>query len=75
MKRTCGSGTGSVYHQVGLTDEAITAAVTLQTKRYISDRSLPDKAIDLIDENCPRGCGLQRSLHLSGGRSGRTAPS
>lgn len=37
------------YHQVKYTDEAIKAAVTL-ADRYISDRFLPDKAIDLIDE-------------------------
>ena len=37
------------YHQVKYTDEAIKAAVTL-SHRYISDRFLPDKAIDLIDE-------------------------
>lgn len=37
------------HHGVNITDEAITAAVTL-SKRYITDRNLPDKAIDLIDE-------------------------
>ena len=37
------------YHQVKYTDQAIKAAVTL-SERYISDRFLPDKAIDLIDE-------------------------
>mmetsp|Transcript_9627 Transcript_9627/g.24649 ORF Transcript_9627/g.24649 Transcript_9627/m.24649 type:complete len:952 (-) Transcript_9627:80-2935(-) len=37
------------YHQCIYTDEAIEAAVTLAS-RYISDRFLPDKAIDLIDE-------------------------
>ena len=37
------------HHRVRITDEAITAAVTLSA-RYISDRFLPDKAIDLIDE-------------------------
>ena len=37
------------HHKVKITDEAITAAVKLST-RYISDRFLPDKAIDLIDE-------------------------
>ncbi len=37
------------YHQVKYTDQAIKAAVTL-SHRYISDRFLPDKAIDLIDE-------------------------
>ncbi|MDT8781234.1 MAG: ATP-dependent chaperone ClpB [Candidatus Bathyarchaeota archaeon] len=38
-----------VYHHVRITDEAIIAAVELSQK-YISDRFLPDKAIDLIDE-------------------------
>ncbi len=37
------------HHKVKITDEAITAAVKMST-RYISDRFLPDKAIDLIDE-------------------------
>ena len=37
------------HHGVVITDEAITAAATL-SDRYISDRFLPDKAIDLIDE-------------------------
>ncbi|GDZ85145.1 ATP-dependent Clp protease ATP-binding subunit [Leuconostoc citreum] len=37
------------YHHVAFTDEAITAAVDL-SDRYITERFLPDKAIDLIDE-------------------------
>lgn len=37
------------HHNVKITDEAINAAVKLST-RYITDRFLPDKAIDLIDE-------------------------
>ena len=37
------------HHQVTITDEAIKAAVAL-SNRYINDRNLPDKAIDLIDE-------------------------
>jgi len=37
------------HHQVTISDEAIEAAVKL-SKRYINDRNLPDKAIDLIDE-------------------------
>jgi len=37
------------HHRVSITDEAIVAAATL-ADRYISDRFLPDKAIDLIDE-------------------------
>ncbi len=39
------------HHGVILTDEAIEAAVKLSV-RYIEDRRLPDKAIDLIDESC-----------------------
>ena len=41
------------HHRVRITDEAIVAAVFL-SDRYISDRSLPDKAIDLIDEAASR---------------------
>jgi len=37
------------HHKLKITDEAINAAVSL-SKRYINDRYLPDKAIDLIDE-------------------------
>ncbi len=40
-----------VFHGVKITDGAIVAAATL-SDRYISDRFLPDKAIDLIDEGC-----------------------
>jgi len=45
------------HHQVTIPDEAITEAVKL-SKRYITDRFLPDKAIDLIDE-------AASSLHLN----------
>ncbi len=41
------------FHNVKITDEAIQAAATL-SDRYIMDRSLPDKAIDLIDEASSR---------------------
>ena len=41
------------HHKVKITDEAIKAAVTLGS-RYIADRYLPDKAIDLIDEAASR---------------------
>ena len=41
------------FHKVKITDEAIEAAVKLSV-RYIMDRSLPDKAIDLIDEASSR---------------------
>ncbi len=41
------------FHNVTITEEAIVAAATLSDK-YIMDRSLPDKAIDLIDEACSK---------------------
>ena len=40
-----------VFHGVKITDGAIIAAATL-SNRYITDRFLPDKAIDLVDESC-----------------------
>ena len=40
-----------VYHGVKITDGSLVAAATL-SNRYISDRFLPDKAIDLVDEAC-----------------------
>ena len=40
-----------VFHGVKITDGALVAAATL-SERYISDRFLPDKAIDLVDEAC-----------------------
>ena len=40
-----------VYHKVSIKDNALVAAATL-SDRYITDRFLPDKAIDLIDEAC-----------------------
>ncbi len=45
--------TYEAYHKIIITDEAINAAANL-SDRYITDRSLPDKAIDLIDEACSR---------------------
>ena len=49
-----------VHHKVDITDPAIVAAAQL-SHRYITDRQLPDKAIDLIDEAASRirGDGLQ----------------
>ena len=41
------------HHHVEITDEALQAAVTLSA-RYISDRFLPDKALDVIDEACAK---------------------
>ncbi|MBQ3063687.1 MAG: ATP-dependent Clp protease ATP-binding subunit [Clostridia bacterium] len=49
------------HHKLKISDEAISAAVTLSV-RYISDRFLPDKAIDLIDEAASR---LRISSHTS----------
>ena len=40
-----------VFHGVKITDSALVAAAVL-SNRYISDRFLPDKAIDLVDEAC-----------------------
>ena len=40
-----------VFHGVKITDSALVAAATL-SHRYITDRFLPDKAIDLVDETC-----------------------
>ena len=40
-----------VYHGVKIQDDALIAAATL-SNRYITDRFLPDKAIDLVDEAC-----------------------
>src|ERR1019366_8184880 len=40
-----------LHHGVRIQDNALVSAVTL-SQRYISDRFLPDKAIDLIDEAC-----------------------
>ncbi|MFD2415970.1 ATP-dependent chaperone ClpB [Amycolatopsis pigmentata] len=42
-----------VFHGVKITDSALVAAATL-SHRYITDRFLPDKAIDLVDEACAR---------------------
>ncbi len=40
-----------VFHGVKIQDQALIAAATL-SNRYITDRFLPDKAIDLVDEAC-----------------------
>ena len=44
-----------IYHGVQIQDNALIAAATL-SDRYISDRFLPDKAIDLVDEACAMLC-------------------
>ncbi len=41
------------FHNVKITDDAILSAVTLSSK-YVTDRYLPDKAIDCLDETCSR---------------------
>lgn len=41
------------HHKVDISEDAIEAAVNL-SKRYIADRNLPDKAIDVLDEACSR---------------------
>ena len=63
------------HHKVKITDEAIDAAVKLSS-RYIADRYLPDKAIDLIDEAASRVRlrGLYRSRRRAGpGEEGQGA--
>ncbi|MBE5812435.1 MAG: ATP-dependent chaperone ClpB [Clostridiales bacterium] len=50
-----------VYHGVKIQDQAIIAAATL-SNRYIADRFLPDKAIDLIDEACAMICSEMNSM-------------
>ncbi len=50
-----------VYHGVRITDDALKAAATLSS-RYISERFLPDKAIDLVDEACAQIKAEQKSV-------------
>ena len=50
-----------VYHGVRITDDALKAAATL-SNRYISERFLPDKAIDLVDEACAAIKAEQKSV-------------
>ncbi len=50
------------HHQVKITDEALEAAVKL-SERYINDRALPDKAIDLMDE---ASAGLRMGQYAGG---------
>ena len=59
-----------VHHGVRITDAAIVAAATL-SNRYITDRFLPDKAIDLMDE---AGSRLRMQVEFQAGRAGRTGP-
>lgn len=50
------------YHRVQLSDDIIKRAVVL-SERYITDRFLPDKAIDLIDESC--ACAALRNASMA----------
>ena len=59
-----------LHHGVRITDSAIVAAATL-SHRYITDRFLPDKAIDLIDEAASR---LRMEVEFEAGRNRRTRP-
>ncbi|MBO4516858.1 hypothetical protein J5751_05545 [bacterium] len=49
------------FHGVQITDEAIKASVKL-TQRYILNKHLPDKALDIIDEACARKSTMQAKL-------------
>src|SRR5690606_13002113 len=62
------------YHKLRYTNEAIKSAVELSA-RYISDRKLPDKAIDVIDETGAAQMRLPRSRRrqrITGRRAGAT---
>jgi ATP-dependent Clp protease ATP-binding subunit ClpC len=52
------------YHGVNIEDDAIVAAVDLST-RYIMNKHLPDKAIDLLDEACARKSTISSKLKQS----------
>ena len=49
------------YHNVKITDDIIRGAVNL-SERYINDRFLPDKAIDLLDEACACACLRNKAI-------------
>ena len=63
------------HHRVEITDAAIEAAVQLSV-RYITSRSLPDKAIDLMDETAAKArldrSGKHSPLRKTRSSSGRT---
>jgi len=63
------------HHKVRVSDEAIKAAVEL-SDRYVADRFLPDKAIDLLDEACARARLAQVKMARKVGAhvEGRSAP-
>lgn len=52
------------YHGVIIADEALTQAVTL-SKRYILNKQLPDKAIDIIDEACARKSTMSEKMEAN----------
>jgi ATP-dependent Clp protease ATP-binding subunit ClpC len=52
------------HHQLTISDEALNSAVTMAS-RYIPDRFLPDKAIDLIDEAASRVRIRHRTVHMT----------
>ncbi len=60
-----------LHHGVRITDSAIVAAATL-SNRYITDRFLPDKAIDLMDE--AGSFGPRHADRFQAGKAGRTGP-
>ncbi|WP_240797659.1 hypothetical protein [Streptomyces sp. F001] len=61
------------HHQVRYSDEALVAAVEL-SDRYLTDRRLPDKAIDLIDQAGARyGCAPGRRARTYGPWSARSS--
>ncbi len=49
------------YHNVKITDDIVRGAVNL-SERYINDRYLPDKAIDLLDEACACACLRNKAI-------------
>lgn len=49
------------FHGVQILDEAITAAINL-SKRYVLNKQLPDKALDILDEACARESTMQEKL-------------
>ena len=53
-----------IHHGVSIQDRALVSAATL-SNRYITDRYLPDKAIDLVDEACARICVQMDSVPTS----------
>ncbi len=59
-----------IHHGVRIQDAAVIAAATLSA-RYINDRQLPDKAIDLIDEAASR---VKMEIDSKANRAGRNRP-